>query len=90
MLEPPNFGFGVRICLTPDYRVCIRGSTHYHYGNGLQSPDMKKVEAELTKALLSRFPQLAGVRIGEAVSGLIAMVILVPFTRFITDHHCTL
>jgi glycine/D-amino acid oxidase-like deaminating enzyme len=76
MLEPPNFGYGVRVCLTPDWRVCIRGSTHYHYSNGIQPPNMKRVEAELTAGLIARFPQLAGVKIAETVSGLIAMVML--------------
>ena len=64
---------GHTLFLTPDNRLVCRGTTHYHFNDGVESFDLTKVEARLTEAIHQRFPQLQPVRISHRWSGVLGM-----------------
>jgi glycine/D-amino acid oxidase-like deaminating enzyme len=64
---------GHTLFLTPDDRLVCRGTTHYHFHDGLEPPDLTRVEARLTEAIHQRFPQLGPVRISHRWSGVLGM-----------------
>jgi gamma-glutamylputrescine oxidase len=64
---------GHTLFLTPDDRLVCRGTIHYHFNDGVEPPDLTRVEARLTEAIHQRFPQLGPVRISHRWSGVLGM-----------------
>jgi len=64
---------GHTLYLTPDNRLVCRGTTHYHFNDGVEPFDLTEVEARLTEAIHQRFLQLRPVRISHRWSGVLGM-----------------